>query len=610
MKYLTVFFMVFLSFVAGAQTLDSLQRLDEVVLSADRLLKTFSKTQTTQILTDSVITRNASSLTQLLNYNSPIYFKENGLGMVSSPSFRGTTAQQTAVIWNGININSQLNGQTDFNTITTRNFDEITIRHGGGSVLYGSGAIGGSIHLNDKVQFNKPFENTLFASIGSFNTQDVSYKTAYASERFSVGFTVSGVHSDNDYDYEFRGQDRTNLNGQFHNVALSANLGYNINRKNTLRYYSYIFDSERHFSLILPTEIPTKYEDFNVRQLLEWEGRYGQFLSVLRGAYLKESYKYFGNIESDSYSFGEAQSFIGNYQLSYTITPTAKLVSVADVNYTAGEGSSIPEASRTITAFSLLFKQQIASFYYETTIRKEITNTYESPLLYSLGMEYQFSDLYKLRFNGSKNFRIPTYNDLYWQGSGNPDLNPETSHQVELGNSFNFKRWQLTLAGFYNDIRDMIRWVPNSNGIWSPINTDHVVSYGLESQLSYDYHFGKHQLQFSANYGYTVSENQATDKQLIYVPFHKGSGALNYAYKAFSTYWQSAYAGEVFFQSDNNPNRVVDAYWVHNLGVEYKPIKLMSVGLRVQNIFDKNYQSVANRYMPGINYNFYLNFNF
>jgi iron complex outermembrane receptor protein len=48
---------------------------------------------------------------------------ENGLGMVSSPSFRGPHCK--AVIWNGININSQLLGQTDFNTITTQDFNSI-----------------------------------------------------------------------------------------------------------------------------------------------------------------------------------------------------------------------------------------------------------------------------------------------------------------------------------------------------------------------------------------------------------------------------------------------------------------------------------------------------
>ena len=72
----------------------------EPVLIADNVLKKFSNSQLVTTLNDSVLAKNQPSLTSLLNFNSTIYFKENGLAMVSSPSFRGTTAQQTAVVWN------------------------------------------------------------------------------------------------------------------------------------------------------------------------------------------------------------------------------------------------------------------------------------------------------------------------------------------------------------------------------------------------------------------------------------------------------------------------------------------------------------------------------
>lgn len=57
-------------------------------------------------LTSSDLEKNATNLSEVLRFQSPVYIKENGRGAVSSPSFRGTTAQQTAFVWNGININS------------------------------------------------------------------------------------------------------------------------------------------------------------------------------------------------------------------------------------------------------------------------------------------------------------------------------------------------------------------------------------------------------------------------------------------------------------------------------------------------------------------------
>jgi len=597
-----------LSVCSQDKPLDSIQYLDEVVVKGDRLLRAFSKTQQTQVLLDSVIKRNGSSLTQLLNQNSSIYFRENGFGMVSSPSFRGTNAQQTAVIWNGININSQLNGQTDFNTINTLNFNDITIRSGGGSVIYGSGAIGGSIHLNDKITFKNPFKNELFVGYGSFNTLNTNYRTTYANEKFSAGLSIAYTSSDNDYEYELNGVDRVNLNGQFYNVGVASQLGYKINAKHTLKFYNYIYDGERHFSIVRPSETRTKYRDSNTRHLLEWEAKYGKFLSVLRGAYITESYKFFDDITSNDFSFGEAKTLIGNYQLSYKPNKDTKLLAVSDINHTNGEGSSIAPQERTISAFSLLLNQRLDKFYYEAAIRKEFTSIYDSPVLFSLGLQYQFSKHYQLNINGSKNYRIPTYNDLYWDDLGNIDLVPETSYQIELGQQFNISDIQLNLIGFYNDIENLIRWLPDNTGVWRPENTDHVITYGLESRLKYNTSFAKHNIGFNLNYAYTVSENKATNNQLIYVPFHKGAVSLNYNYKTWSAYWQSTYSGEVFTQSDNNPNRTVMASFVSNLGTEYKFPKHITLGVRLQNLFNVNYQSIANRVMPGFNSNIYINF--
>ncbi|MBT8296286.1 MAG: TonB-dependent receptor plug domain-containing protein, partial [Gramella sp.] len=119
---------------------DSINWLEEVILS-DVKLTSNSSGQLVKELSDSLIQQNEPFLTSLLKFNSPFYFRENGYGMVSSASVRGTGAAQNAVIWNGININSQFTGQTDFNAINTQVFQNVSVKPGGGSVVYGSGAI-------------------------------------------------------------------------------------------------------------------------------------------------------------------------------------------------------------------------------------------------------------------------------------------------------------------------------------------------------------------------------------------------------------------------------------------------------------------------------------
>ena len=67
--------------------LDSIQHLTEVMV-IDAKLEDYSEGFELIQLSDTLIARNLVSLTELLNFNTTIYFKENGYGMISSPSFR------------------------------------------------------------------------------------------------------------------------------------------------------------------------------------------------------------------------------------------------------------------------------------------------------------------------------------------------------------------------------------------------------------------------------------------------------------------------------------------------------------------------------------------
>lgn len=587
---------------------DTVYRLQEVIVS-DMQLRDFSGTQSTQRLNDSVIGTNGTSLTSLLQYNTVIYFKENGLGMVSSPSFRGTTASQTAVIWNGININSQLNGQTDFNIINTRDFNYVRARAGGGSVIYGSSAIGGSIHLDNELTFGNKLRNELRLDYGSFNTFGANYNLKASSEKLSADVSISRNSSDNDYDYP--GWDIKNENGQYYNTSVNAAFAYKLNEKNYLKLYSYVYDGERHFSGTLAAQSRSKYDDTNTRNLLEWTGYYNRFTSRVKAAYLQEQYRYYENHENENYTFGKVKTFIGKYDLAYDVSDNIKLNAIIDYTQNSGEGSDIISEKRDIGSGSLLMKHQVTSkIRYELGIRKEITNAYESPLLFSAGTAIDAASFYTIKINASRNFRIPTFNDLYWQGTGNPNLKPESSYQAELGNVFHFDNLTFTITGYYIKLQDMLRWVPSTGGIWRPENVDKVNTYGLESTLNWKKKIGGGQLEFNGTYAYTISREDGKTEQLIYVPLHKATATIAYGYKGFSGYYRHLFNGEVFTSSDNTYD--LDAFNVSGIGAEYnfKILSGLALGAQVNNLWNEEYQNVIMRPMPGRYYNMYLNFKF
>ena len=606
LKKIALFYFLTVTTVIFGQK-DSTFLLNEVVVT-DTQLKNFSTAQNTISLRDSIIRKNYTSLTALLKNNSFIYFKENGNGMVSSPSLRGTTAQQTAVIWNGININSQLNGQTDFNTINSYDFNSITIRSGGGSVIYGSGAIGGTIHLNNEISFLEKFNHQLFLNKGSFSTDGLNYILDFSNKKIAARASIS--HNSSINDYEYIGFDKKNENGQYQNTSFNTHIGYRLNQNNELYFFSQLHDSNRHFSGTIASPSKSKYLDFNTRNLLEWTNYFGLFTSKTKVAFLDESYQYFENKTIENYSIGNAKTLITKYDLFYNLSPKIKINGIFDYTKTKGSGSNFSENTWQISSFSVLFKHQLFSFFlYETSFRKEITANYKSPFLYSVGAHVNIFKWYAIKFSGSKNFRIPTLNDLYWLGSGNLNLKPESSLQTEMSQVITLKYFSVTTTAFYSKITNMLRWLPGIGGQWQPVNTDKVTVYGLEALAEFKKQFKNIVIVLNGTYAYNVSQNDATNKQLIYVPFHKLTTGIAVNLKNITFTFQNLYNGAVFTSSDNA--YALQAFSVSNASLNYKmgAKKMLDFGFQIQNLENKPYQNVISRPMPGRNYMINLTLN-
>ncbi len=586
--------------------------LDSVELQVPKI-EEVSVGQTVHRISAETILQFRPQLTDVLNFKTPIYFKENGLGMVSSPSFRGTTAQQTAVVWNGININSQFLGQVDFNTTSTNQFDDVVVRSGGGSMQYGSGAIGGVVALQNNLKFGESSVHQLFASYGSFNTKNIQFKSNISNA--NVLFNVGGSYLDSDNDYKYLSyNDRYNENGQFYNYNFFINAGYRFNNQHKIYFYSDFFNGERHFSIIEPTQTKTKYQNKNFKSQLVWEHHWDKFNAFTRLAYLDEYYQYFPNLTNDiNNTYGKAKSYIAKYNLNYQWSTKTSLSSEIDYRYVKGSGSNFDEPTLYIAKGKLFIKHRnLNKLKVQAGLSAEMSNDYNSPLLFTVGADYDIFNWYTLKFNLSKNYRIPTFNDLYWPDSGNLSLRPETANQFEIGNIFRVNNWRFNLTGYYIKINDMIRWLPNGTGLWSPVNTNAVQSVGIETYIEWHRTIGDHQISFESVYAYTNSKNLETDKQLIYVPYHKVTAQVSYTFKRLNINLQNIYNGKVFIYSTNNPDEVVSPYYLGNIVSSYQIFKNKPyrVGVKINNITNTDYESVDYRPMPGINFQTFINIKF
>ena len=247
------------------------------------------------------------------------------------------------------------------------------------------------------------------------------------------------------------------------------------------------------------------------------------------------------------------------------------------------------------------------------SIRKEWCKQW-IPFTPSLGLDWYAIPLIKIHASASYNYRIPTLNDLYWSPGGNINLKPESGWGYEVGFSFEKKTTSYKLfqdiTGYTRTISDWIQWLPN-NGLWTPQNIQKVWSRGIESISAISFFISKQTLTFKNSFALTRSTNVSPlasndpkkGKQLIYVPLYKNSFTVSLSNKLFETGIIYNYTSWSYTLSDNsayiNPYNLFDVY-----GIVKKDFKTYSITVngRVNNLFNANYQVVADRPMPLRNY--------
>jgi vitamin B12 transporter len=572
-------------------------------------VKLFHKVNT---ITPQDVEKNSTNLSELLRYQTPVYIKENGRGAVSSPSFRGTSAQQTAFVWNGININSNFLGQGDINNIPLFGYDQIEVKPGGGSVIYGSGAIGGSIHLNNDLSFNKGFKGSLFTEIASFETYNNFAKASYSNDKFSFNF--SGNYSISQNDYEVKEKDYINRNGRYYNTSFNAGAAYKIADHQTISWQSQFFDASQHYPIFVENGNKTKYGAQTTRSLISWDINTNKLSNSLKAAYTEENFQYFGDIDTPKTSGGTGKNYIFKNDFNYFIIPKLNVNVITEFQVNKGEGysSGIESISRNVGSLAGLLRYfPTKDLRFEAGIKKDFVENISSPVLYSFSGKWTPLQWYNAGLNFSKNFRFPSFNDLYWNPGGNLDLKPETSVQADMDHEFKFGDFKLNISPYYMRISDMIRWLPTPYGYWGAHNTNKVESYGLESQLTYNKEFNKkNSLRLNVGYSFSKSIDLETKNQLMYVPIHKVFGNADYQYDFLKIFVQGMFNGLTYTTSDEKRSDALDPYFVLNAGVSATVLKKYTLGFKMNNITNTVYETTAYYPLPKRNYSIFATINF
>jgi iron complex outermembrane receptor protein len=602
----------------GQQSIvDSVHRLPAYEVISSRLDE-FSIGQKVRSIDTLTLQQSRSlNLGELLQRSSSLQvnaYSHNGLNTIA---FRGTSVTHTGLYWNGVQLNPPNNGQVDLSLIPAGMFGDIRIYHGGGSALYGSGNIGGSIHMNSTVDFSEHLSVDAAVHMASFGEAGGFGKVSLSNGKWYAKTTIVGKAAENEFPYnDLTGAQVRLQNARLGQAGLSQDLYLDAGRGWITGVSLWLQQNRKEVPATLTSKPSDSWQtDRSLKTMVSAKKILTRGMFSIKSAVL---YDYLHFMDPDTMPSLVIDSEIRTLR---SVTEAQMEKHVGGNTLLNGGLSYTAERGETDYYAVNADRQQLGVF---AQWRQDFIEHYQVPFTPALGFEGKVYRIVSARLNVSRNFRVPTFNDRYWVPGGNVELLPESSWNEEVSlifdmnmEAFRNKTWMIFTA-YNSNVDNWILWVPEGS-IWSAENVQKVWSRGLEAEYRSAFSIGDLTIKFIGGYTYARSTNEAKQeendntygKQLIYVPLHRYFFTGNVLFRGMVFSYNQARTGERYVTRDNSEK--LPGFTVANV-ILSKEVhireQLLTLGFEVANLWDKDYQAVQYNPMPGRNYKITAIFNF
>lgn len=521
---------------------------------------------------------NVRDLPTLLSTRVGFQVNPNGgFGQNTGVSLRGTGSGDTLILIDGVRTGSATLGQKALNNVPLNSIERIEIIKGSRAAVYGSDALAGVINIITRESDNL----SLSATFGSDSYQNYQVAGSVKSDDITTAFNAGFEKTDNFDVLQGVAPDEDGYENK--------NLGFKVNYTDAhygdfklLGQYSEGYaDYDSSFS---PADSTIERDDFKNYQLSAgWSKNYtNQTHSIDLALSTDDS----DNTYVD-FSVGPTTStFITKRtQIDYN----GQYLLSNELNISGGVNWYNDDVSHSSQLFVEDSRDVLAVFvgaYYDAdkvlanlTVRQDDDEQFGDETTYTAAAGYHLSEDAIFRISQSTGFKAPTFNDLYYPLYGNPDLQPEKSVNRELGLSVDFDIAQVDIAIFRNNIEDKIDYDAN----FALANIDEARYEGVEFSLSQQF-FG---FDSNLNFAYLSAEDEETGAELRNVAKRTFNWELAKQFGAFDA------SLDMQYRSDRQGAVTrLGSYTLWNLAGNYQVNEHIEVSLRVENLFDKEYNAV------------------
>lgn len=435
--------------------------------------------------------------------------RQRGVGGTQSDiSLRGGSFDQVLVLLNGIDISDPQTGHHHLNLpLDAADMSSVEVLQGAASRRYGTNAFSGAVNFITEVEPGNNIKAE--ATYGSFNTHKVRVAANVSSGEFrnftSVVQTASDGYRHNTDFKRFNLYSLTQWNNDKFGTA-ELQLGLQHKSFGANGFYSLSFPEQFEHTRTLFSSLRWKksWESLDMTAQLNSRRHYDRFelFRDFKGAapwYSDHNYhqtdvhgggvsmQYFSKIGKFSGGFNLRNDHVYSTVLGHLIPedkekPLNRFEKGAEKYFTR-------EDNRFIKTGFVDYTGNWNQFIFSGGVSLSDSRDFGTHVNYGAELSYFIQNDFSLFVSANTASRLPTFTDLFFRNAtheANPDLQAETSLNLEGGISYSNRRLQTKASVFHREGRNIIDWVRYAGATkWKSQNLVAVNTLGAEVSAEY-----------------------------------------------------------------------------------------------------------------------------
>ncbi|MFQ2553410.1 TonB-dependent receptor domain-containing protein [Aeromonas caviae] len=585
-----------------------------LVITANRVEQPISSVLAPVVVIDraEIESRQVQSLPALLKTLPGVQITTlGGRGHMSSLFIRGTNSNHSLVLMNGRPIAAMVAGTPDLSQIPLGNIERIEYIRGPRAAVYGSDAIGGAINLITKTSAKNGSETHLKGGAGSNGYGQGELRTVQSlGQKTDMNMLIGYERTDG---FDIKAQDGSTpiqpdrdgfagLNGQIglnhrFNDAWSADInaqGYN--------NLTDIDGGEDWLAPGVPSSDQSRVQAFQYDGGLKFQSK--DLISRFEASYGENKLKNW--LESNGEETGQPihtgltrLSWINSWSGIEGVSLTGGVDWQREEMKSESRGSNkaFNAPDRDNTGLFAVGSYRWQALLWELSGRTDDNQQYGRHNTWSAASGLDIDENHNVRLSYGTGFKAPTFLDLYYPGYENPDLKPEESKNLELDFSGRYTAWDWSVNLYRNQIQNLIS-CQSAFSSCKPDNTDAEIR-GVEVALGLETGPLHHDLSF--DYTKTEDKNDG-DQPLLRRAKQKASWLTQAQLGPVDLSTELLYVGQrddKNFSSFPAARVVLSSYTLVNLGASYGVTPALTLGGRIDNLFDRDYVPAYGYASPG-----------